>query len=155
EYDCKPAGYQPAKVGYHYAARNRHQVKLHGYEFVSCQRRIAGVGNQFQKCAPARIAHDSHIAPGSLRLHVDQVLGLRSSDERWIGRVTQPQPYETLFIVCIRLFGRSLELGRAGKRLQLGEEMDEVEHVDRLAIVRLGPRAETGSERLNPLARQR
>ena len=113
------------------------------------------MGNQFQKCAPARITHDSHIAPGSFRLHVDQVLGLGSSYERRIGRVTQPQPYETPFIVCVGLFGRPLELRRAWKRLQLGEEMDEVKHVDRLAIVRLGPWAETGSERLNPLSRQR
>ena len=77
-------------------ARNRHQVKLHGYELVRCEGRISGVGNQFQKRAPARIAHDSHISPGSLRLHVDQVSGLGNSDERRIGRVTQPQPYEAL-----------------------------------------------------------
>src|SRR5262249_7252559 len=113
------------------------------------------VGNQFQKRAPARIAHDSHIAPGSLWLHVDQVSGLGNSDERWIGRVTQPKPYEALFIMCVGLPWRSLELRRAGKRLQLGEKMHEVEHVDRLAIVGLGPRAETGNERLNPLLRQR
>src|SRR5256886_10060821 len=122
ESDGKSAGYQPAKVWR--AARNRHQVKLHGDELVRCEWRIGGVGNQFQKRAPAGIAHDSHIAPGSLRLHVDQVLGLGSSVERRIGCVTQPQPYETLFIVCIGLFGRSFELWRAGKRLHLGEEMD-------------------------------
>jgi len=113
------------------------------------------MGNQFQKRAPAGIAHDSHIFPRSFRLHVDQVFGLGNSDERRIGRVTQPQPYEALFIVCVGFFRRSLELRRAGKRLYPGKEVNEVEHVDRLAIVRLGPWAETGSERLNPLLRQR
>ena len=113
------------------------------------------MGNQFQKRAPAGIAHDSHISPGSLRLHVDQVFGLGSSDERWIGRVTQPQPYQALFIVCVGLFGRSLEFRPAGKRLQLGEEMNEVEHVDWLSIIGLGPWAETGNERLNSILRQR
>jgi hypothetical protein len=36
ENDDKSAAYQPAKVGDDRAARNRHQVKLHGYEFVRC-----------------------------------------------------------------------------------------------------------------------
>src|SRR5262249_50828424 len=155
ENNRKPAAYQPAKVGDDRAARNRHQVKLHGYELVRGEGRIRGMGNQFQKRAPARIAHHCHIAPGSLWLHVDQVPGLGNSDERRIGRVTQPQPYQALFIVGVGLFGPSLELRRAGKRLYPGEEIDEVEHVDRLAIVGLGPWAETGNERLNPLLRQR
>src|SRR2546430_14494086 len=133
ESDGKSAGYQPAKVWR--AARNRHQVKLHRYELVRCEGRIGGVGNQFQERAPAGIAHDSHIAPGSLRLNVKQVLSLGNSDERRIGCVTQPQPYEAPFIVCVGLFGRPLELRRAGKRPHPGEEMHEVEHVDWLAIV--------------------
>ena len=57
--------------------------------------------------------------------------------------------------MCVGLFGRSLEIWCAGKWLQLREEMDEVEHVDRLAIVGLGPWAETGNECLNRLLRQR
>ena len=155
ESDGKSVGYQPAKVWDNGAAQNRHQVKLHRYELVRCEGRIGGVGNQFQERAPAGIAQDSHIAPGSLRLDVDQVLGLGSSDERRIRRVTQPEPYEALFIMCVGLFGRSLELRRTGKRLHSGEEMHEVEHVDRLAIVGLGLWAETGNERLDPLLRQR
>src|SRR5262249_5233229 len=147
--------YQPAKVGDHRAARNRHQVKLRSYELVRYERGIAGVGNQFQKRTPAWIAHDNHVTPSSLRLHVDQVPGVRSSDERRIRRVTQPEPHQALFIVCVGLFGRSLELRRAGKSLHPGEEMHEVKHVDRLAIVGLGPWAETSNERLNSLLRQR
>src|SRR4030095_14180240 len=99
--------------------------------------------------------HDGDISPGSLRLHVDQVLGLGNSDKRRIGRVTQPQPYKTLFIVCVGLFGIPLELRGAGKRLQFGKKMDEVKHVDWLSVVGFGPRADTGHERLNTILRQR
>ena len=57
--------------------------------------------------------------------------------------------------MCVGLFGRSLELRRTRNVCIRGKEMDEVEHVDRLTIVLLSPWAETGSERLNPLLRQR
>ena len=33
--------------------------------------------------------------------------------------------------------------------------MDEIEHVNRLAIISLSPWPETGNERLNPFLRQR
>src|SRR6476620_2007351 len=155
EDDHKSAAYQPAKIGDDRAALNRHQIKLQGDELVRCERRIGGVGNQFQERAPAGIAHDSHVAPGSFWLNVDQVRGLGSSDERRIGRVTQPQPDEALFIACVGLFRRSLEIRRAAKWLHPGEEMDEVEHIDRLAIIGLGPWAETGNECLNRLLRKR
>jgi len=88
EDDCESATYQPPKVRDYRATRNRHQVKLDGYEFVSSQGGIGRVGNQFQKRAPAGIAYDGHIFPGSFRLHVDQVSGLGNSDKRRIGRVT-------------------------------------------------------------------
>src|SRR6266513_4552057 len=87
ENDCQSAAYEPAKVGYDRASRDRHQVKLQLDELVRCERRIGTVGNEFQKYPTARIAHDSHIAPGSLRLNVNQVFGLGSSDEGRIGRV--------------------------------------------------------------------
>ncbi|PYI78075.1 MAG: hypothetical protein DMF05_12740 [Verrucomicrobia bacterium] len=69
--------------------------------------------------------------------------------------MTQPKPHQALFIACVGLFGSSFELRRAGKRLQLGEEMDEVEHVDWLSIIGLSPWAEAGNERLNSILRQR
>src|SRR5262249_49112848 len=78
-----------------------------------------------------------------------------NSDERRIGRVTQPKPCQALFIVCVGLSRRSLELRRTGKRPQLGKEMDEVKHVEGLAIVRLSPSAQAGSELLNSLLGQR
>src|SRR5436190_20514124 len=56
--------------------------------------------------------------------------------------------------MCVGLFGCVFELRRAGKHLHPGEEMDEVKHVDRLAIVRLSPWPETGNERLNAFPRQ-
>src|SRR5262249_27823882 len=108
-----------------------------------------------QKRTPVGIAHNSHIFPGSLRLHVDQVSGLGSSDERWVGGVTQPQPNEAFFVMCVGLFGCSLEVRCAGKRSYLREEMDEVEHIDRLAIVGLRPWAETSNKCLNRPLRQR
>src|SRR5881394_2105182 len=155
ENDCQSAAYQPAKVWYDRASRDRHQVKLQRDELVRRERRIGRVGNQFQECAPAGIAHDSHISPRSFWLHVNQVPSLGSSDEGRIGRVTQPKPHQTLFIACVRLFGRSLELRRAGKRLQLRKEMDEIEHVDWLSIIGLSPWAEAGNERLNSFLGQR
>src|SRR5262249_37566707 len=75
-------------------------------------------------------------------------------DERRIGRVTQPKPCQALFIVCIGLSRRSLKLRRTGKPLQLGKKIDEVKHIDRLAIVRLSPWAKTGYKILNLLLGQ-
>ena len=47
------------------------------------------MGNQFQKRAPAGIAHDNHISPGSFRLHVEQVLGKRQKVKSRFAKVPQ------------------------------------------------------------------
>ena len=57
--------------------------------------------------------------------------------------------------MCIGPLGSSLELWRAGKRLQLWEKLNQVEHVERLAVVGLCPWTKTGNECLNSLIGQR